>query len=141
MVPVLSVAETQSEKVLSFLRRYAQHRAGHMVQGWDSTLVRHIYDVHCIFTHDAKLVDASALVFAALIQGDVLEFGRQHPEFASDPVAVLTRALDQVGKDMQTRAEYERNLLPLVYGKVKPSFGEAFASFDTVARTLLKAAR
>ncbi len=38
--------------------------------------------------------------------------------------------------DEQSRAEYEQNLLPLVYGSFKPHFDEAFASFDKVARTL-----
>ena len=45
-VPVVAVAETVAEKSLSFLRRYAQHRAGLMRQAWDTALVRHLYDVH-----------------------------------------------------------------------------------------------
>ncbi len=35
-VPVVSVAETLAEKVLSFLRRFAQHRSGLMQQDWDT---------------------------------------------------------------------------------------------------------
>jgi len=38
-VPVSSVAETLAEKVLSFLRRFAQHRSGQMQQKWDTALV------------------------------------------------------------------------------------------------------
>ena len=37
-VPVVSAAETLAEKVLSFLRRFAQHRSGKMQQAWDSNL-------------------------------------------------------------------------------------------------------
>ena len=54
-------------------------------------------------------------------RGDVAEFGRQQPDFAAAPVAVLERALNQVRADAQTRAEYELNLLPLIYGNFKPS--------------------
>ncbi len=139
-VPTISVAETQSEKVLSFLRRFAQHRSGQMQQAWDTALVRHIYDVHCIFARNPELVAVSAPAFAALVQGDVAEFGTQQPDFAAHPLGVLERALAQVVVDEQSRAEYEKNLLPLVYGSFKPHFDEAFASFDKVARTFLRAA-
>ncbi|MCX2862634.1 nucleotidyl transferase AbiEii/AbiGii toxin family protein [Paucibacter sp. PLA-PC-4] len=136
-VATISVAETQSEKILSFLRRFAQHRSGQMLRAWDTALVRHIYDVHCIYTRNPDMVAVSAPAFAALVHGDVEEFGKQHPDFAADPLGVMEKALDQVGMDEQSRAEYEQNLLPLVYGTFKPHFDEAFASFDKVARTFL----
>lgn len=139
-VPTLSVAETQAEKVLSFLRRFAQHRAGALPRAWDAALVRHIYDVHCIFARRPPLVHVSAAAFAALVRMDATEFGQQHAAFAHDPLGVLKRALTQVGTDEQSRTEYEQNLLPLVYGSFKPHFDEAFASFERVARTLLAAA-
>lgn len=136
-VLTISVAETLAEKVLSFLRRFAQHRSGQMQQTWDTALVRHIYDAHCIVTHDPDIVDVCAPAFNELLAGDVAEFGRQQPDFAAVPVAVLARALTQVRADAQTRAEYELNLLPLVYGNFKPHFDESFASFERVARRLL----
>lgn len=136
-VLTISVAETLAEKVLSFLRRFAQHRSGQMLQAWDTALVRHIYDVHCIVTRDPEIVDVSAPAFNELLAGDVAEFGRQQPDFAESPVAVLAKALTQVRADAQTHAEYELNLLPLVYGNFKPHFNEAFASFERVARRLL----
>ncbi|ROR18002.1 nucleotidyltransferase AbiEii toxin of type IV toxin-antitoxin system [Comamonas sp. BIGb0124] len=135
-VSTISVAETQSEKVLSFLRRFAQHRSGQMQQAWDTALVRHIYDVHCIFARKPELLAISAPAFAALVKGDVEAFGQQQPDFAADPLRVMEKALTQVGADDQSRVEYEQNLLPLVYGSFKPHFDEAFASFAQVARTL-----
>lgn len=86
------------------------------------------------------MVSVSAPAFAALVQGDAAEFGRQHADFAKVPLGVLERTLDQVGADPQSRVEYEQNLLPLVYGSFKPTYDEAFASFEKVARTLLNAA-
>lgn len=138
-VPTISAAETQAEKVLSFLRRFSQHRSGQMQRAWDTALVRHIYDVHCIYARHPEFVDGSAVAFAALVQGDVVEFGKQHADFAKDPRGVLERTLAQVCADEQSRTEYEQNLLPLVYGNFKPHFDEAFASFQHVARTFLGA--
>jgi predicted nucleotidyltransferase component of viral defense system len=136
-VETISVAETQAEKVLSFLRRFSQHRSGQMLRAWDTALVRHIYDVHCINLQSSELVADSAKAFSTLVRGDTEEFGRQQPDFLEDPFGVLSRALDQVKTDSQTRDEYEQNLLPLVYGNFKPHFDEAFTVFERVARALL----
>ena len=66
-VPVVSIAETVAEKVLSFLRRYAQHRAGLAQQARDTALVRHVYDVHCACLRDPAVVDESMTAFAQLV--------------------------------------------------------------------------
>jgi hypothetical protein len=138
-VEAASVAETQAEKVLSFLRRFAQHRSGQMKGDWDTALVRHIYDVHCISTHSPAWLGDSCTAFASLVQGDIAEFGKQSPDFSENPAGVMTAALDQSRAEQQTRDEYEKNLLPLIYGDFKPTFAEAFATFERVARTLLAA--
>jgi Nucleotidyl transferase AbiEii toxin, Type IV TA system len=136
---VVAVAETLAEKILSFLRRFAQHRAGQMLQAWDTALVRHIYDSHCIVQQTPTVVDAARDAFVALTMGDVEEFGYQDAAFAADPKAVMTAALQAAKSDSQTRHEYESNLLPLVYGKNKPHFDEAWPTFQVAAYRLLAA--
>jgi predicted nucleotidyltransferase component of viral defense system len=136
-VPVVSVAETLAEKVLSFLRRFAQHRSGQMQQDWDRALVRHIYDVHCIVSQQPQAQSASVAAFATLTSGDVQEFGYQDTAFATNPGAVLEGALHQMADDAQSREEYNLVLLPLVYGERKYAFDEAFGSFSNIARQLI----
>lgn len=138
-VRVIAVAETLAEKVLSFLRRFAQHRAGQMQQAWDTALVRHIYDVHRIVSHNSGVIVDSVAVFVALTQGDVQEFGYQDQLFATNPKTVLSTALRQAKDGQQPRDEYYSVLLPLVYGKDKPSFDEAWVSFESVAKQLINA--
>ena len=133
-VPVISVAETLAEKVLSFLRRFAQHRSGLMQQNWDTALVRHIYDVHCIVSKKPEVLDDSVIAFVALTAGDVDEFGYQDAAFAKNPKTVLTTALNQIGNDMQSHREYREVLLPLVYGEEKFSFEDAWSSFGAIAK-------
>jgi predicted nucleotidyltransferase component of viral defense system len=133
----VSVAETVAEKVLSFLRRFAQHRAGRMRQAWDTTLVRHIYDTHCVARRDPAIADSASDAFSRLVAGDQQEFGRQFPAFADNATAVLSGALEATERDHQTQAEYTENLLLLVYGNVKPPFAESFASFESIAKRLL----
>ena len=136
-VAVIAVAETLAEKVLSFLRRFAQHRAGRMLRDWDTALVRHVYDVHCIVSQVPEAVEAAIGAFVALVRGDIEEFGYQDPDFAADPRTVLGQALGVAGADAQTRREYEGLLLPLVYGRGKHPFDGAWASFERVGQRML----
>lgn len=136
-VAVISIAETLAEKVLSFLRRFAQHRAGRMQQEWDTALVRHVYDAYCIVSGAPSLVEEAIDAFVILLQGDIEEFGYQDPAFVRDPKAVMSQALAAMRADQQTRREYDTVLLPLIYGRVKPPFVEAMASFEQVAWRLL----
>ena len=137
-VAVTAVAETLAEKVLSFLRRFALHRSGRMLRDWDTALVRHVYDVHCILSQVPEAAEAALEAFVLLVRGDIEEFGYQDPDFAADPRAVLGNALGVACADAQTRREYEGVLLPLVYGRGKHPFDEAWASFERTARRMLK---
>lgn len=133
----MSVEETLAEKVISFLRRYAQYAAGELRQAWDHTLVRHIYDVFCIVQADPDAVVRASDNFAALVEFDVEEFGQQFPLFRSDPRIVLLSALAQAGTDPGIREDYEMRLLPLVFGCVQPGFDEVYTVFCQQAETLI----
>jgi predicted nucleotidyltransferase component of viral defense system len=136
-VPTVVVAETVAEKVLSFLRRYAQHRSGVDGAHWDTALVRHIYDVHCVHSRHPGTVTAAAKVFPEIVAADQKAFGKQFPNFAVAALPVLSTAIRQARTDVKIETEYTRNLLPLVYGNDKPVFAEAFRSFELVASALL----
>lgn len=140
-VPVVSVAETLAEKVLAFLRRFAQRRITPMQPDWDTTLVRHIYDVHCIAANRPEVLEDAVAAFVDLTAGDMTEFGYQDAAFAADPQTVLGTALRQVRGDSRSHDEYHRVLLPLVYGEGKYSFDEAWTSFEPIAERFISALR
>ena len=139
--PVVAVAETVAEKILSFLRRYAQHRAGLMRQAWDTALVRHLYDVHSILQRRPDVLADARRAFPELVAGDQKEFGVQFPDFAAAPHQVLNGALRQARADTKIQTEFTGNLLPLVYGGSTPAFEQAFGDFEKVAATLLDTLR
>lgn len=138
LVPTVAVAETVAEKVLSFLRRFAQNRSGQMKQGWDIALVRHLYDVHCAYLNDNAVVKLAYGAFPELVSTDQKEFGSQFPEFKENAKSVLSDALSKIEHDAQSQLEYNNNLLPLIYGDVRPQFSECFTSFKFVAESLLE---
>ncbi|SDB45907.1 Nucleotidyl transferase AbiEii toxin, Type IV TA system [Pseudomonas sp. NFACC23-1] len=138
-IACVAVEETLAEKVISFLRRYAQHQAGAMLQPWDDTLVRHIYDVYCISRGDPAVGERATIGFKRLVEFDVLEFGRQFPPFAGDPGNVMRSALHQASSDAQIRSQYDARLMPLIFGDVRPSFDEAYVVFRQHAEALIRA--
>lgn len=129
------VEETLAEKVLSFLRRFAEHRAG-IRQQWDEALVRHIYDTWRIVSVDPEAVDRAATHFRNLVEFDRSEF-QHHAAFVTDPAACLQTALGEIGADTQTISEYASKLIPLIYGNDRPTFDEAFRAFNDAANRLL----
>ena len=132
----VAVAETLADKVLSFLRRHAQHRAGQMRANWDTALVRHIYDVYCIAMHQPQALAQAQTRFADLVAFDVQEF-QHHAEFVANPKATMLQALALAEDEPQTRSEYQHVLLPLVYGANKPPFAAAFEVFKRSSLALL----
>jgi predicted nucleotidyltransferase component of viral defense system len=131
----VAVEETLAEKVLSFLRRHAEHRAG-VREKWDQALVRHIYDTYCIVGSRAAFVDRAAAHFKGYVEYDRGEF-HHHTAFVEDPKQSMATALAAAETEEQTKREYEQVLLPLVYGAMRPTFGEAFAVFKSTALKLL----
>lgn len=130
-------AETVAEKVLSFLRRYAQFKAGKMLQPWDTALVRHVYDSYCIHRADAGCLEEAKAHFADLAADDIAQFGKQFPHFASSPRSVLQQSLAEAEFDQKLSDEYRQYLLPLIFGKSRPSYEEAFEVFKQCAKQLL----
>ena len=57
MVPVVSIEDTLSDKVVGYLRRTAADRAGCGRGAYDDRLVRHLYDVHSILQVKGDLSD------------------------------------------------------------------------------------
>lgn len=132
----IAIEETLAEKVLSFLRRHAEHRSGNMLRDWDTALVRHIYDIYCIVNADPTAVEKAKVHFRELVAYDQDEFKR-HADFVKDPKACLLNALAICETEAQTQEEYQTRLMPLIYGNKQPQFEEAFAVFKACAQELL----
>ncbi|WP_175981972.1 nucleotidyl transferase AbiEii/AbiGii toxin family protein [Burkholderia sp. BCC1630] len=131
----VSVEETLAEKVISFMRRFAEHRA-RVRDDWDEALVRHIYDTWRIVSVDKDAVERATTHFADLVEFDRAEFAK-HAAFAADPAKYMKDALAEIEHDRQTQDEYANKLIPLIYGADRPVFKDAFAVFKATAERLL----
>lgn len=136
-IPCIQVAETLAEKVLALLRRCAWKWGGHQKDEMDATLVRHIYDVHCIMRDQPQELLLAKNIFAALVAGDAHEFGGRDPDFEVYPKKTLMRTLETARSSDELQRGYAERLLPLIYEGGTVSFAEAFAGFEAAANELI----
>lgn len=135
-VECIGVEETLAEKVLSFLRRTAEARAGRNRADYDDRLVRHLYDVRVI----ARGREGLALPhehFAAMVAGDAAQFRNQYPEFEEDPVGQMRVVLEALHQEADAfERDYLRFVDELVFGEAV-TFAEARAVFIELAERLI----
>ena len=135
-VECIGVEETLAEKVLSFLRRTAEARAGRNRTDYDDRLVRHLYDVRAIAQGRERLMLPHEH-FAALVAGDAAQFRNQYPEFEDDPVGQMRVVLDALHHEADAfERDYLRFVDELVFGE-PVTFAEARAVFIELAESLI----
>jgi predicted nucleotidyltransferase component of viral defense system len=135
-VECVSVEETLAEKVLSFLRRTAEVRAGRNRADHDDRLVRHLYDVSAI-ARGCEGLARSHEHFAAQVAGDAARFRHQYPEFEEDPVGQRRGVLDALHHEADVfERDYLRFVDELVFGEAVTFIG-ARAVFIAWAERLI----
>lgn len=135
-VECVNVDETLAEKVLSFLRRTAEMRAGRNRAEYDDRLVRHLYDVRAI-AHVRNGLQLPHEHFAELVAGDANQYRNQYPEFEQDPVGQMRVAMEALDYDAGTfERDYLRFVDELVFGE-PVTFSEARSVFVQIAEQLI----
>ncbi len=135
-VECIGVEETLAEKVLSFLRRTAEARAGRNRADYDDRLVRHLYDVRAIARGREELMLPHEH-FAVMVTGDAVQYRNQYPEFEQDPVGQMRVVLDALHHEADAfERDYLRFVDELVFGE-PVTFAEARAVFIELAESLI----
>lgn len=107
------LTETAAEKFVSLTRRTAMLLAG-VARNPDTSLIRHLYDLHQIRTY-IDLTRFKDLVDDIQKQ-DGEQFGHQHPAYRDNPVAETAHAITYLATDNQPREDYEKFMKVMVYG-------------------------
>jgi hypothetical protein len=135
-VPCVSIVETAAEKLVSITRRTAMELAG-LSRDPDSTLVRHLYDLHMMRT----LIDPAEVITLAraIAKADGEEFRNQYPAYASDPATETRLALEALHTDSMHLRRYDDFVSGMVYGE-KIEFAAALATVTELAETMVREA-
>ena len=133
----IGIEEMLAEKVLSFLRRTAEARAGRNRGQYGERLVRHIYDVLAIVRRRPEVVaERSPDHFAVMVMGDAVQYRHQYPEFVDDPIGEMRGVLAALPIESSFARDYEQLVDELVFGE-RLSFAEGQRVFIRMAERLL----
>ena len=112
-----SILSTQSEKIISMLRRTASFERDPS-RTEDPALIRHIYDTFYIQSADhVNLKDVINLV-GHIIRQDINRFGAQHPQFVVNPIAELQYGLTLLESNPKFEQRFNQYVTPMVYGNI-----------------------
>ena len=133
-IACVSITQTAAEKFVALTRRTATELADNSGKR-DSTLARHIYDLHIIRAHyDTAEVAALA---RAIIPHDADIFGNQFPAYRADPLTQTQQAISALGSDAQYAQRYADFLRDMVYGD-RPDYKDAMVTVKEIAEQLMK---
>ena len=134
-VPVVSVADTLADKIVSYLRRSASERSNIGNGSPDDRLVRHLYDAHKIISFVPDLRDRVISLFPNTMERDRKTFGNQFPAFKEDPGKVLREELEFVFSE-ETCARFGTFARSMIYGEI-PDFRTVSSTFYDLASECL----
>jgi hypothetical protein len=124
-----AIVETAAEKFVALTRRAGAELAG-VQRDRDSTLVRHIYDLHAIRGHyDPAEV---AILAREVMQDDAKTRGNEFPAYRDDPLAETLRAVELIAADSGFAANYAAFRRNMVYGE-GPEFAMAIVTLRSLA--------
>lgn len=116
--------ETVAEKFVALTRRAGAEFAD-AGGPRDSTLVRHVYDLHMLRSqYDPAEVVALA---RTIMLADVEAYGHQFPAYRDDPIGETIRAVGRMTDDPAFAERYATFLRDMVYGEVS-EFDRAISS-------------
>lgn len=109
----VAVTQTAAEKFVALTRRVAAERVTSPEER-DTTLVRHIYDLHILRPHYDP-VEVAALA-QTIMPHDAQVFGRQYPPYRDNPLAETRQALMALQTDPHYATSYAAFHRDMVYG-------------------------
>lgn len=132
----ISIDSTLVEKVVSMLRRTMSVKRDPQRKD-DETLVRHIYDVHCISAEHKIDMGVLKPMFATVLEEDKRRYGNQHQEFVDDPRNELKLGLEELETNEEFRKRFDAFVAPMVYNTEPHDFDTCFASFKGISEQLI----
>ena len=129
-----SVVESAAEKLVALTRRAGAELAG-LRKHRDSTLVRHIYDLHEIKGR-YESADIAALAQEVMID-DAATRGQGYPAYQKDPLAETIKTIGKIASDEYFSSSYAGFTRDMVYGAA-PDFATAMATLEDLAAELAK---
>src|SRR5690625_3720 len=146
-VKCIALNEAVAEKLIAFPRRlshFVRRRKRGFNGSFDSTLVRHLYDVSRVLDGYCDLILSNLPneikpLLALLIAKDGKEFAAQHPEFVASPTKEMLLAMELARRNRVISNGYKLFLDSMVYARDtdKPLYSHAVQNFNWLLKQSL----
>jgi predicted nucleotidyltransferase component of viral defense system len=133
-VATIALVETAAEKWVALTRRIAMCDRGYLTL--DKTLIRHLYDLHQIFTA-GKLTEQFPKLINQIIATDQMQFKNQHPEYFNDPLSEIKRSLQLLEHNVELKQYWQDFIDAMVIEKPAPTYEKAFQTFSVLSQPVL----
>jgi hypothetical protein len=135
----VSLQEALVEKLIALPRRLAMHLADPAKREFDSTLVRHLFDVYAIVNRmpDTNQTESLKPLLLIAMDKDARDFSSQHPQFLTNPIEEMKKAMRVARDNVVYKNMYESFVDAMVYGDDIPSFDAVLACFNQVLMSVM----
>jgi hypothetical protein len=118
--------------LVALTRRVGAELAG-LRTARNTTLVRHVYDLHVIREH-YDFAEVASLAREIMLD-DVRTYGRDFPAYEANPLAETLKAIDGIAADEAFAKNYATFCRDMVYGDA-PNFETALGTLKSLAQRL-----
>ena len=133
IINCIAISETAAEKFVALTRRAGAEMLGVKALR-DSTIIRHIYDLHVIREHyEASEIKALLL---DIMQEEAETFGQQFPDYRDNPLVETLRAIEGIESDPDYAHNFAKFYRDMVYGKDDFDFTACMKTLKALAALL-----
>lgn len=133
IINCIAISETAAEKFVALTRRAGAELLGVKTLR-DSTIIRHIYDLHVIREHyEASEIKALLL---GIMQEEAETFGQQFPAYRDNPLVETLRAIEGIESDPDYAHNFAKFYRDMVYGKDDFDFTACMKTLKALAALL-----
>lgn len=122
---------TAAEKTIALLRRCAK-QARFPDEHKDTTLIRHLYDLHMIKSFIVDHHEEIKTYFNTILLEEVERYKHKHSQLGKDPINELAFGLESIKSNQEFLKNYETVITPLVYNPQPVAFETALSSLDQI---------
>lgn len=130
IIDTMSVMENAAEKLVALTRRVSATQ--YKNSDYDYNLIRHLYDLYIINSHQLLTPDFSRLVID-IIKHDSEKFKSQHPQYYQNPAREIKLALKILKNDTKWQVYWDEFMQTMVFkSSPLPNYKTALDSFIKV---------
>lgn len=134
IVDTMSVEENAAEKWVALTRRVSATQYNN--SNYDHNLIRHLYDLYIINTHQLLTGDFSKLVID-IIKHDSEKFKSQNPQYYQNPAEEIKLALEMLKNDSKWQVYWNEFMQTMIFGSHQLNYHTALTKITELSNNIL----